>query len=325
MKTNIKSLVTCVLVVCFVPAKSEASNIHFGSGANAFSMEFVAIGDPGNVADATGTPSPAGSVGYTYYMGKHEVSRDMIAKANASGGLGITLDSMSSVSGGPRADMAATGVTWFEAAQFANYLNTSKGFLAAYRFDTSGNFQLWQSGDAGYDAANPFRNSLANFVLPTADEWYKAAYYDGVGGYFDYATASNSIPTPVSSGTGAGTAVFAQTLSQGPADITLAGGFSALGTRGQNGNVFEWEESNFDLINDSVLSPRGVRGAGFSNVITSLLSSSSRLEVGPSFQNFDLGFRVASLSPVPEPGTAAGLASLLGIGGATGMRRRRRE
>jgi len=55
----------------------------FGTGANAFSMDFVAIGNPGNAADTTGSPNPAGSVGYTYNLGKYEVSRDMITKANS--------------------------------------------------------------------------------------------------------------------------------------------------------------------------------------------------------------------------------------------------
>ena len=58
-------------------------------------------------------------------------------------------------------------ISWYEAAQFVNYLNTSQGHVAAYKFDGDGNFQLWQGGDAGqerdegYDPDNPFRNSQA--------------------------------------------------------------------------------------------------------------------------------------------------------------------
>ena len=36
----------------------------FGSGSNQFSIDFVRIGNPGNAADTTGSPNPAGSVAY---------------------------------------------------------------------------------------------------------------------------------------------------------------------------------------------------------------------------------------------------------------------
>ena len=83
----------------------------FGSGDNTFDIEFVTIGDPGNFPDTTGAPNPAGSVDYVYRIGKFEVSRDMVTKANAEGDLGIALDP-DFVTGGPRPDMPATGVGW---------------------------------------------------------------------------------------------------------------------------------------------------------------------------------------------------------------------
>ena len=97
---------------------------------------------------------------------------------------------------------------------------------------------------------NLYRNSLATYFLPSVDEWYKAAYYDPTSGaYFDYPTGSNAAPTPVASGTAAGTAVYTRPFGDGPADITLAGGLSPYGTMGQGGNVLEWEETDFDLVN----------------------------------------------------------------------------
>src|SRR3954447_11680964 len=90
----------------------------FGSGANTFNIEFVTIGNPGNAADTTGQPNPAGSVPYTYRIGQFEISEQMINKANAEGGLGLTKDTR-----GP--DKPATSVTWNEAARFVNWLNTS--------------------------------------------------------------------------------------------------------------------------------------------------------------------------------------------------------
>jgi formylglycine-generating enzyme len=135
-------------------------------------MEFVTIGNPNNAADTTGIPNPAGSVAYTYNLGKYEVSRDMITKANSAGSLGITLQDMSSY-GGNGVNRPATGLSWYEAAKYVNWLNTSTGGTAAYKFDGIGNFQLWSAGDAGYNANNMFRNSLAKYVIASRDEWYK--------------------------------------------------------------------------------------------------------------------------------------------------------
>ena len=61
-------------------SSAQTTTETFGSGANAFTMEFVTIGNPGNAADTTGTPNPVGSVSYIYNIGKYEVSRDMTDK-----------------------------------------------------------------------------------------------------------------------------------------------------------------------------------------------------------------------------------------------------
>ena len=145
----------------------------FGTGGNAFTMNFVDIGNPGNAPDTTGDPNPAGAVANAFRMSTYEVSTAMVSKANTAGLLGITLDTRGN-------DKPATSVSWNEAARFVNWLNASSGSVAAYKFTTSGvndNIALWASGDAGYNAANPFRNSNAKYFLPSENEWYKAAYY----------------------------------------------------------------------------------------------------------------------------------------------------
>ena len=316
MKRNYSLVVCCgalIALLCLSPS-ADAATVTFGGGANQFDMEFVAIGSPGNAADTTGLPTPAGSVAYNYSIGKHEVSRDMVIKANAAGNLGITLFDMTSF-GGNGVDRPATGFSWNEAARFVNWLNTFNGFMEAYKFTTqpgdvgyssNADISLWQPGDAGYDASNPYRNSLAKYVLPTADEWYKAAYYDptangGTGGYWNYATGSDAAPTAVASGTAAGTAVYLQSDSQGPADITLAGGLSPFGTMGQGGNVWEWEETSADMNNSLVSSFRGFRG-GLWVSSSNFLQSSTRSQFFPAVGGNVIGFRVASLSAaVPEP------------------------
>ena len=311
-----------LMTLGMVVSPTQAGSVTFGSGSNSFTMEFATIGNPGNAPDTTGAPNPAGSVAYTYEMGKFEVSEDMITKFNASQSLQITQDSR-----GP--NKPATNVNWNEAARFVNWLNTSTGNQAAYKFTTSGvndNIALWQSGDAGYDATNPYRNSLAKYVLPSYNEWYKAAYYDpNTSSYFDYPTGSDTAPTPVASGTGANTAVY--NGQPGPADVNQAGGVSPYGVMGLGGNVWEWQETAFNSVNDSPTSVRAVRGAAWIHSATYLLSSvrgdwGGGLSVGTQFG--DLGFRVVSLAstaaPVPEPSMMV-MATLLGLGGYIGKRR----
>ena len=95
MKTTMTILaVFVVLVLALVLSCVSATYADtFGSDSNTFDIEFVTIGDPGNTEDTTGNPAPphlTGSVANTYRIGKFEISEDMIDKANAEGGLGLT-------------------------------------------------------------------------------------------------------------------------------------------------------------------------------------------------------------------------------------------
>jgi formylglycine-generating enzyme required for sulfatase activity len=297
-----------LLNILFIAALADASlpiarGDVFGIGANSFEIVFATIGNAGNPPDTTGRPNAAGSVPYAYRIGKYEVSEQMIAKANALGGLGITKDTRGQ-------DKPATNVSWFEAAHFVNWLNTSTGNAPAYKLDATGNFQLWSEMDTGYNAANRFRNTQAAYFLPSADEWYKAAFYDPVNGvYWDYATGSNAPPIAVASGTAAGTAVYNQELSAGPADITQAGGLSPHGTMAQGGNVGEWEETELDLINDNPLGLRGGRGGNW-ETLSAGLASSIRSGNSPAIGHFAVGFRVASIVPEPTTTLLVGIAVL---------------
>ena len=252
----------------------------------------------------------------------------MITKANTAASLGITLADTASYVGGNFAGRAATGISWNEAARFVNYLNTSKGYQAAYNFTTSGsndNITLWGAGQ--YSGSNQFRHKDAIFVLPSLDEWYKGAYGSPSGTWYDFSTGSNSRnsgpgytdPTSVASGTAAGSAVYSRTLLQGPADVTLAGGLSSYGTMGQGGNVNEWTESAFDGVNNSAGEAREFRGGSWTSSWEEI-ESLSRISFNnaPTVQATDFGLRVAM---VPEPSALSLLA--VALGGWAVMRRRR--
>lgn len=266
----------------------------FGTGSNTFQIDFVAIGNPGNPPDAN--PNPAGAVGYEYRIGKYEISEQMIDKANAEGSLGITKDAR-----GP--DSPATSVTWYEAATFVNWLNTSTGSPVAYKFDAGGAFQLWQPLDPGYDPNNLYRNKLAKYSMPSINEWHKAAYYDPVAGhYWDYPTGSDSVPDGIDFvGDPNFDAVFFDGgLNSAPNVITNVGISSPYGTFGQGGNIEEWEETAADRVNDGPADSRGIRGGNWGSIST-LLHAANRNGIGPLFEGDFLGFRVVSI--VPEPAT----------------------
>ncbi len=173
---------------------------------------------------------------------------------------------------------------------------------------------------------NKYRNSLAKYVLPSYNEWYKAAYYNpNDSNYYNFTNGSDTAPTAVAGGTNAGTAVYNQTLAQGPADVVLAGGLSPYGVMGLGGNVYEWEESSKDLANSSGSSLRGVRGGDWFNGESDGLLSSTRLNRNPYGDTNGLGFRVASLSSdappaVPEPSMMV-IGTLFGLGGLIAKRR----
>ena len=282
-----------------------AGSLHadtFGSGANTFTIDFVNIGNPGNVDDAGAGggiySSPYGGVPYTDQMGKYEISQEMITKAT---NLGMTNVTASPWTG----SQPAAGMTWYEAAAFVNWLNTSTGHQAAYQLNgTNTALTLWTSAQAWQlGGENLYRHKDAYYFLPSEDEWYKAAYHknDGVSvNYWDYPTGSNGVPDGIdSNGDPSYQAVFNDGFDQGqPNAITSAGSASsAYGTYGQGGNVWEWNESAYDGINNSSSENRARRG-GLWSATENFLRSSGRYNTAPSLSYSLVGFRVAS---VPEP------------------------
>ncbi len=278
--------------------------VPFAGGA--FDIDFVTIGNPGNPNDSGGWLHHGG-VDYVYQMGTYEISVEMINIYNADtssiAGPAITTDSAYG------ANRPAYDVSWNEAARFVNWLNRDGGFQEAYQFTTSGgndNITPWVSGDVGYDASNPYRNTDARYFLPTEDEWYKAAFYDpnkngGAGGYWKYATGSDSDPIGTSGGTTPGTAVYRDGVNPNPpapAAITNAGGLSPYGTMAQSGNYFEWMESPGDggQFSPTGAGNRQIRGGRWNDPhgAGELSSSFAVGDFIPSREDGRVGFRVAA-------------------------------
>jgi formylglycine-generating enzyme required for sulfatase activity len=296
----------------------------------------VTVGNAGNFADTTGY----GAVGYAYDIGKHEVTNTQYAaflnavartdtyslyNTNMAGQLGgIT---RSSDSGGYTyalksgfENKAVNFVSFWDAARFANWLNNGQGSGST----ETGGYTLTSGGII---ANTVTRSAGANWVVAGENEWYKAAYFDpaknsGAGGYWSYATRSDTLGnnTDFTAANGANHYDGDYAVYNGGNDGALpvgtyANAASFYGTFDQGGNLREW--------NDAVVAGtrRGLRDGSWYNFETDLRSS-SRSDYDAADEVDNLGFRVASLAPIPEPsahGAAMGLVTL----GVVMMRRRK--
>ena len=285
-----------VLALLVLPARADT----FGGGGNTFTIDFVEIGNPGNGNDlgagGGSYSAPYGGVAYTYRMGIAEVPQEWITKATNLGMTNVTAGAWSG-------RQPAANMTWYEAAALVNWLNTSRGYHPAYDLTYSGGWsmRLWSSGQAWQAGGeNLYRHKDAFYFLPSDDEWHKAAFHknDGVtANYWDYATGSNTIPIATASGTGAGTVVYNQAEASPPATVDNTGGLSPYGTRGQDGNAAEWQESAFDGLNNSPSESRAIRG-GVWSFSEFFLRSSHSSDHDPSSSDGIFGFRVASAAPI---------------------------
>ncbi len=304
---------------------------------HAVTIDMVTVGNPGNAADTTGDPNPAGAVADAFQIMKFEFTNQQYTDflksvaatdtyslynadmgSNARGGI-----TQSGTSGAytyavktNMGDKPVNYVSWFDAARVSNWLvNGATGTSST----ETGAYTL--SGGQTTGTA-PAVNSGATFYVPTEDQWYKAAYFKGGStnaGYWNYATQSDSAPTAVTSGTtGIGssgsTGNFANYNNAADwngqdGNVTTAGtngGASAYGAFDMSGNLFEWND-----LTGAAGSSRGLRGGRWSGNSSSL-SSSFRSTNAPSSEFDSFGFRLASPVAVPEPSTwvmgAVGLA-----------------
>ena len=325
------------------------------AGADQITIDMVTVGNPGNANDTGG--SNIGRVDYSYQIGKYDVTMGQYAAflnavattdtyslynpAMGSNGniKGISQNGSSSsynysVIGS--ANRPITYVSWFDAARFANWMTNGQGGPGTTE-DGAYTLNGVTSGNAV--AANPG----AAFRLPTENEWYKAAYYSptlhsGAGGYYAYATQSDTAPGNVVGSaanqanyyTGAGYSVTQSGSYYSEQNyLTDVGAFSgsgsSYGTFDQSGNVFQWND--LDGLASSG-STRGLRGGDFINSPGFYLASSHSNSDNPSYESNIIGFRLASPtsspSSVPEidPNSLGSVLAL--VLGSLGLLERRR-
>ena len=326
--------------------------------SRAVTIDTVPVGNAGNAPDqvyANSISNPSnlafGHVSYNYRIGTYEVTNSQYtaflnAKAADGDPLALYSTGMTSDSRGGidrfrygshfeyitktnMGDKPVNYVNWYDAIRFANWLNNGQG-----NGDTeTGAYTILGGTPTPSNGLSITRNSGATWVLPSEDEWYKAAYYQPAaqGGdsdnYWLYPTASNAAPTIAKansvgdiSNPGANVAnyfsgAFWNSTFGNVTTVGSAGPLSAsyYGTADQGGNLWEWNES---LVSGSF---RVSRGSSFVYT-TESLGASVRLLSDPKDSVSVFGFRVAL---VPEPsGFVLAALGLIGLA-AWGWRRTR--
>ena len=326
-----------------------------GSVSVAVTFEWATVDNPGNDPTTTRIFPEGGSadvliggVDYTYQISKHEVTNAQYAEflnavdPTAANPLELYNPEMAGTFGGielqPTADEGGRYVTrvgresnpvsyisWFDATRFVNWLENGQGSGSTETgvYEIENGFTETRSGDADY-------------FLPTASEWYKAAYHDAsqgtAGVYFEYANGSDSRPISsdpndnpaganyyyndqVANGFDDGFATvdnpFADPFLNPFTDVGAYNqNVSPYGTYDQNGNVYEWTETSSAFVltvNQSVQFSRTMRGGGWVPNGSTALSNVEHVAGSlAGIEHAASGFRVASkISPIdlipPEP------------------------
>ena len=248
-------------------------------GAAPITYEMVTVGNAGNANDRV-----YGAVAYDYQIGKYDVTigqytaflnavatTDTYSLYNSSMGTNLNIAGIQQ-NGSPSnytysvlgsANRPITYVSWFDAARFANWMANGQPTGAQGSATTENgayNVNGATSGNAvAKNAMNPNTTAAPTFYVPTENEWYKAAYYSpslngGSGGYYAYATQSNTAP-----GNQIGSAANQANYNNGVFSVTQSGSFSGsqnyltdvgafsgsgsfYGTFDQSGNAWQWND-----------------------------------------------------------------------------------
>jgi sulfatase modifying factor 1 len=340
--------------------------------AGAVSIDMVTVGNAGNANDTIGIGY--GGVAYDYQIGKYHVTIGQYtaflnaADPNGANPNGIYNSSMGtdpSIAGisydalatngskysvtGPfgswygqtGANRPITYVSWFDAARFANWMANGQG--SGSTEDGAYNLTSAPVGAApAKNLINPNTGAAPTFYIPNENEWYKAAYYSpnyggaGVGGYYAYATQSNTAPGNIIGSAlnqanyrinGVYSVTQSSSIDSNQNQLTDVGAFSGsgsfYGTFDQSGNVYQWND-----LDGTAGSTRGLRGGYWTNSPALVLSSSYGFPFNPASETYSIGFRLASpvsSSPVPEIDPATSSSALSLVAGVLAMIEQRRR
>jgi formylglycine-generating enzyme required for sulfatase activity len=330
----LRGVLGAALAVFALAAQADVFNMPAGQT----SMQFVSVGNPGNAADPA-TGGTLGSVGYVYKMGEYDVTvaqytafLDAVAKTADPYGLynssmasgyaacGISRSGSSgnyTYSTTKNPSFPVNWVSWADGARFCNWLQNGQPTGAEGTGTTETGSYAMNGATSDSALMTVARTSTATYVIPTQNEWYKAAYYDpalngGGGGYWAYPTRSNTAPINTLPDTG-NHANFYDTYHTGnngytdPTNLlTPVGDFvlspSAYGTFDQGGDVEDLLDTPVPSYPTDPRYPDRVYRGGSFNGDSDVLASYYWNGIPPTGDGPYYGFRVAS---VPEPSTVA--------------------
>jgi len=300
------------------------------SSTQAVDIETVPVGNPANAGELSGTGAGGtgpdricGAVNGPYKIGKYEVTSSQysaflnaVARTtdtyglyhqNMGGGCGIQRTGSAGdydywVSEGWE-DRPVNYVSWGDAARFANWLHNGQPTGLQDLTTTEDGSYFVNGAETNSELMSVTREPDATYVIPSEDEWYKAAFHKNNGvtsDYWDYPTSSDTIDPSMAN------------YNRSNGDTTDVGSFpypSPYGTYDQGGNLWEWTEGVIDIR-------RVVRGgqAG-SGIDAASLHAADRSSSSSEVNYETYGFRIAQ---VPEPSSLG----LLSLGGLALLRRR---
>jgi len=291
-------------------------------------IDTITAGNPGNANDTLS--DGYGGVAYTYNIGKYEVTAgqytaflNAVAAMDTYGLYSASMDSSAAgcqitqhgssgsywydfsggtveVPGSTAADWAdrpVNYVSWGDAARFANWLHNGQPRGAQDLTTTEDGSYYLDGATSSAELLAITREPDATWVIPSEDEWYKAAYHknDGdTGNYWYYPTSSDSVPSndliDPDPGNNATFNDGGYTIGS-PYYRTEVGAHensdSPYGTLDQGGNVWEWNEA-------VIVSYRGLRGGSFYGYGYDLPAANRHYHY-PSSEDSDFGFRVAEV------------------------------
>lgn len=312
------------------------------SFVSAADIETVPVGNAGNLPSAFGF----GAVSYAYEAGKYEVTAGQYAEfLNAvaatdtyqlydtrmwSHNVGCKIERL----GDPGsytyrvasdfANRPVNLVSWGDAARFANWLHNDQPSGPQGPGTTEDGSYFLNGAMTNAELEAIVREPDATWVIPTVDEWYKAAYHknDGVtGNYFEFPTGNDANPSNdlIEPDPGNNATFNDNGWTIGAPYYRTEGGAhenseSPYGTFDQGGNIYEWNET---LVRPGQTDDRGIWGGSFNDNVDRLRASYSFLGSLPDQNNLLVGFRVARVSSEPPCGPDAALSAKCRRGGAT--------
>lgn len=321
----------CKLALTSIALIVSATSVYATATIN---YELVTVANPGNQNDKTGF----GAVDHIYQIGKYEVtigqyttflnavakesdpymlwSKSMmspntqgISRSGSAGNYSYTVMQTSST-GVSSQNMPITGVSWYNAARFANWMANGQPVGVEDSTTTeNGAYNLngmISGGAVAKNTLNPNTGAVPTFYIPLENEWYKAAYYNGAGSYYTYATQSNTLPSNKFNSAASNQANYLDDagngycVSQSPALSTtqtyltnvglFANSPSHYGTFDQTGSAWEWND-----LDGKPSKSRGLKGAAWTST-PPYLQSSYRLITVPTSISLNVGFRLAHIS-----------------------------